>query len=66
MKWTEEQIIVMIADAQEGNLSETQKKLLYEFIAENPQFSDYLEDLPVLTQDNSYYSKKTDLLKDQK
>jgi hypothetical protein len=66
MEWTEEQIIVMIADAQEGNLSETQKKLLYEFIAENPQFSDYLEDLPVLTQDNSYYSKKTDLLKDQK
>jgi hypothetical protein len=65
MRWTEEQLIVMIVDAKEGNLSPSQQVLLYEFIAENPQFSNYFEDLPVLVQDNVDYPNKKALIKNE-
>jgi len=65
MRWTEEQLIVMIVDAKEGNLSPSQQVLLYEFIAENPQLSNYLEDLPVLVQDNVDYPNKKALIKSE-
>jgi hypothetical protein len=65
MRWTEEQLIVMIVDATEGNLSPSQQVLLYEFIAENPQFSHYLEDLPFLVQDNVDYPNKKALIKNE-
>ena len=65
MRWTEEQLIVMIVDAKEGNLSPSQQVLLYKFIAENPHFSNYLEDLPVLVQDNVDYPNKKALIKNE-
>jgi hypothetical protein len=55
----------MIVDATEGNLSPSQQVLLYEFIAENPQFSHYLEDLPFLVQDNVDYPNKKALIKNE-
>jgi hypothetical protein len=58
MKWTEEDLIIMIMDAREGKLDEYQLAELRTYIEENALFEDYQDDLPSLIPDNQSFDKE--------
>ena len=57
MRWTEEQLIIRIMDARDGKLAQGELDEIRAFIQSNPEFEEYLEDLPVCVANSSVFDK---------